>query len=64
MQFVDLKTQQEKMNDTRFCHRERSKAIYSHGIRLPQLYSLLRNDMVVAHLIEDFVKWYKEYNTE
>ena len=45
MQLIDLKTYQEKMNDTRFCHRERSEAIYSHGIRLPQSHPLLRNDI-------------------
>ena len=64
MQFIDQKTQQEKMNDTCFCHRKRSEAICSHGIRLPQSHSLLRNDMVVVYLSEDFVKLYKEYNTE
>ena len=46
MQLIDLKTYQEKMNYTRFCHRERSEAIYSHGIRLPQSHSLLRNDIL------------------
>ena len=32
--------------------------------RLPQSHPLLRNDMVVVHLIEDFVEWNKEYNRE
>ena len=44
-----------------FCHRERSEAIYSYGIRLPQSHPLFRrNDMIVVYLSEDFVEWYKE----